>query len=757
MPAGLDNPILNPTYWDVFVPSGSTGATGIGATGATGVTGNIGATGATGAIATMITEAEYAALTPAQVDQTATYLVKGSSTQNSTSYEGKEFGGLKPVSLFTQPLLVGNGNRASSALSIGGVDFVQEYNGKFLFTTNLGTAAIFNGTLSETDGVITGSTNSFSGQQVGQVVLNSATKGGGVYDITTAFIPDEKDTPSTFFGTVINVNPTSGASSIAWDFNTSTPAVSRADIASQLWKPQDCIIDIANNKLFVSSTYALATSEGSSVARFSINPTTKALTPDSWVKAVTPDGSSISYILRMVLLPDGYIFVTNYDYSSSATAFQVFNAYGSAAGNATSVGISFASGNIVQGAAFKADTNAPSGIGYLLLAPRAGSDAGKIYAYDYQGAGVFNTTATDSADLTLIAKNAGLWSNSFKLEIGSLSVTSYGAILCGIRNTTTTPIARSVIAFNWIPYAKSGSLSTQNASNVAITGGSINGVRNLTPKIEYFPSTRLWYRDELAKFIRVQAWGGGGGGGSGRKDSSTTVIRSGGSGGGGGAYVDVTFDASLIPTAQTEVLINIGAGAIGGAAQTVNAQNGNNGSPSGTTTFAVGGSPIVRAAGGGAGLGGTTGSNVGGTASVQAGVGGASSGGAGASGLPIASSSATIAVGQGGAGGGAGGGLTATTNLTSTGGTGGNSVTFAGAGSAGGTAGGGAGTAGVVPLSYTAGGGGAGGGSNTTGDGGAGGAGSYSSGGGGGGASQLGNSGAGGNGGNGFMIVTTYY
>ena len=39
-----------------------------------------------------LTEAEYAALTPAQVDQTATYLVKGSATQNSTSYVGKEFG-----------------------------------------------------------------------------------------------------------------------------------------------------------------------------------------------------------------------------------------------------------------------------------------------------------------------------------------------------------------------------------------------------------------------------------------------------------------------------------------------------------------------------------------------------------------------------------------------------------------------------------------------------------------------------------------
>jgi len=393
----------------------------------------------------------------------------------------------------------------------------------------------------------------------------------------------------------------------------------------------------------------------------------------------------------------------------------------------------------------------------LLLAPRTGSEAGKIYAYDYQGAGVFNTTATDSADLTTIAKNAGLWSNSFKLEIGSLSVTSDGAILCGIRTTATTPIARSVIAFNWIPYSKSGTLSTQNANNVAITGGSINGVRNLAPKIEYINSSRIWYRDELAKFIHIQAWGGGGGGGSGRKDSSPTVVRSGASGGGGGAYVDVTFDASNIPTAQTEVTITVGAGGSGGAPQTTNAQNGNAGVAGGTTSFGLG-SLVVRANGGGAGGGGTTGAVTGGSPSVQASAGGASAaaGSAGAAGLPIGNLSSTITIGQGGAGGGAGGGLT-TANATSGGGNGGNPVTVSGTGVSGGAANGGAGNAGLVPLSWTAGGGGSGGGSNTTGDGGAGGAGSYASGGGGGGATQTGNSGAGGAGGNGFMVITTLY
>jgi hypothetical protein len=459
----------------------------------------------------------------------------------------------------------------------------------------------------------------------------------------------------------------------------------------------------------------------------------------------------------MVLLPDGYIFVSNYNFSTLTPAFQVFDAYGSSAGNATNVWISFADGNPVQGATFKADTADPSGIGDLLLSPRAGSEAGKIYAYDYEGAGVFNTTATDSADLTTIAKNAGLWSNSFKLEIGSLSVTSDGAIICGIRNTATSPIPRCVIAFNWIPYAKSGTLSTQNANNVAISGGSISGVRNLAPKVEYINSTRIWYRDELAKFIRVQAWGGGAGGGSGRKDSSATVVRSGGGGGGGGGYIDVTFDASLIATAQTEVGIQVGAGGSGGPSQTTNATNGISGTTGGVTFLSVG-SLLIRVPGGGGGVGGSNASATGGGGSVQAGTGGASSatGGVGSQGLPIAATSTTIAIGQGGAGGGAGGGLT-TANATNAGGAGGNAITAASGGVAGGAANGGAGNAGIVPLSWTAGGGGSGGGSNTAGDGGTGGAGGPASGGGGGGSTQNGNSGAGGAGGNGFMVITTLY
>lgn len=709
-----------------------------------------------------VTEAQYEALTPAQVDQTATYIVNSTKTQNATTYQGKEFGGLKPVSLLSQPVIVGNASRISSTISIGSVDWVQVSpvdSTKFYFSQNIGggaLAAMWRGTLTrDSANRISGGTNSFSGQQALTFSIFNGTKGGGIYDADTVFIPDEKySAGDSGYGRIVKVDLATNTTSDAWNFQTSTPAVSRADIANQLWWPEDCIVDRANNKLFVSSTWASANTEGSSVARFSIDPTTKVLTPDGWVKAVTPNGSGESFISRLVLLPDGYIFVVNYNYLTTALTFQSFNAYGAAAGNAASVGISFALNHNCQGAAFKPDTNAPSGIGYILIAPRLGADSGKIYAYDYQGAGVFNTTATDIANLNVIGKNAGLWTNSLNLQIGSLSVTADGSILCGIRSATTTPVPRAVIAFNWIPYSKSGTLSTQNSENVNILGGSISGVRNLTPKVEYINSSRLWWKDELAKYIRIQAWGAGGGGGSGRKDSSATVVRSGGSGAGGGAYVDAFIDASSVTTTTTPITITIGGGGNGGVAQTVNATNGNNGTIGGQSTFGT----LVVAQGGNFGGGGTSAAVNGGNGGLNGNAGGGSSstGAAGSAGAPF---TATPPVGLGGSGGGSGGGLT-TANATSAGGAGGNS--YYGTVLAGGTAGtanGGNGGAGINTTNgvYQFGSGGAGGGSNTAGDGGNGGAGGLGSGGGGGGASQNGNSGAGGVGGNGFMIVTTFY
>jgi hypothetical protein len=708
-----------------------------------------------------LSQSEYDALVSSQVDQTSTYLVKGSA-QNSTSYQGKEFGGSKPVSLLAQPVVVGNTNRVSTTINIGSIDWIQVSPTdptKFYFSQNIGggaLAAMWRGTLTrDSANRISGGSNSYGGQQALAFSIFNGTKGGGIYDADTVFIPDEKNSTgdSTGFGRILKVDLVTNIASDAWNFQTSTPSVVRADNSTQLWYPDDCIVDRANNKLFIGSGSPSTNSSGSSVARFSIDPTTKALTPDGWVKAVTANGSGINFIRRLTLLPDGYIFVANFNLSTNTSLFQIFNAYGSASGNAVSVGISYASGNIVQGVAFKPDVNAPSGIGYILIAPRNGSEKGKIYAYDYQGAGIVNTTAIDGTDLTIIGKNAGLWTNALKLEIGAIAVPSDGAILVGLRSGTTTPIPRSLIAFNWVPYAKSGTLSTQNSDNVNITGGSIYGVRNLSPKVEYINSSRSWWKDEFAKFIRVQAWSAGGGGGGGLKNTAGDIIRSGGGGGGGGGYIDVLMDASTINTATVPITITIGGGGAGGAAQTASATNGNNGTQGGNTSW----SSVLTVLGGGAGAGGSLTGAAGGTGSLN----GNAGGGAAENGGAIAGSPGSIIapVGVGGTGGGAGGGLNASNGMGA-GSTGGISY-YGGLGtaSAGGTTNGGNGAAGNNATTgiYQVGGGGGGGGSHTTGNGGSGGAGGLCSGGGGGGASQNGNSGAGGVGGNGFMIVTTYY
>jgi hypothetical protein len=713
-----------------------------------------------------VTEAEYVALTPAQVDQTATYIVNSTATQNATTYQGKEFGGSKPVSLLSQPVVVGSVNRVSPTISIASIDWIQVSPvdpTKFYFSQNIGggaLSAMWRGTLTrDSANRISGGTNSYGGQQATTFSIYNGTKGGGIYDADTVFIPDERNTSTDNSGRILKVDLATSTTTDAWNFATSTPAVVRADIASQVWYPDDCMVDRANNKLFVGSGSASTNTNGSSVARFSINPTTKALTPDAWVKTVTASGSGINFIRRLTLLPDGYIFVSNYNLSTTTASFQTFDAYGSASGNATSVGISYASGNIVQAAAFKADVNAPSGIGYILIAPRAGTEAGKIYAYDYQGAGVVNAIATNSTDLTTIGKNAGLWTNALKLEIGAIAATTDGAILVGVRTGTTTPIPRSVIAFNWVPYAKSGTLSTQNSDNVSITGGSINGVRNLTPKVEYINASRSWWKDEAARFIRVQAWSGGGGGGSGRKDSTATLVRSGGGGGGGGGYIDIMMDASTVNTVTVPVTITIGGGGAGGAAQTTNAVNGNNGTQGGNTVFnSASNGTTITVLGGSGGFGGSLTDALGGTGSLNGNSGGYSAGvnGVAGDGFP---GSIIAPVGVGGTGGGAGGGLNSS-NSALAGAKGGISYYgVLGIAAAGGTAGGGNGAAGNNTTTgiYQVGGGGGGGGSRATGNGGFGGAGGFGSGGGGGGASQLGNSGAGGNGGNGFMIVTTYY
>jgi hypothetical protein len=259
--------------------------------------------------------------------------------------------------------------------------------------------------------------------------------------------------------------------------------------------------------------------------------------------------------------------------------------------------------------------------------------------------------------------------------------------------------------------------------------------------------------------------GGGGGGGSGRKGAAG-VGREGGGGGGGGGFTEKMFPLSIL--GATEAVV-VGAGATGGAAQTVNSTNGNNGNDANTSSFGTW-LRAHRGRGGGGGLLTPT-SQVGGPGGVSAQWGGSTGGApdlAGGAGLAGIQSRGTQDGSGGAAGGGGGGGITSG-NVASNGGVGGqvehigSDVTIR-AGGVGGVAGGavnGAAPATQSSLSGepTPGNGGGGGASSTTGNAGSGGAGGrFGGGGGGGGASadNVGNSGAGGAGGNGLVLVISW-
>lgn len=234
------------------------------------------------------------------------------------------------------------------------------------------------------------------------------------------------------------------------------------------------------------------------------------------------------------------------------------------------------------------------------------------------------------------------------------------------------------------------------------TPSAISGVAD----IQTFLASGTWTKPTGAKKVFIQAWGGGGSGGKGNSTNAT--------GAGGGEYRETWLDASSAGTTET---VTIGAG---GAAKTVSG-SGNDGAD---TTF--GSLAIAKGGGGGSAPGSsdTSGSN-GGTPFVV--INGLYGGGVSA------------AIGQSGLYSAAGGGFQTSTN---TGFNGGNSY-YGGAGGAGagdsvqGTGG-----------TSTKGGNGGNGTKNTVAGSGA------QPGGGGGGVSSSGNSGAGGDG---KMIVTTFF
>lgn len=306
-------------------------------------------------------------------------------------------------------------------------------------------------------------------------------------------------------------------------------------------------------------------------------------------------------------------------------------------------------------------------------------------------------------------------------------------------------------------------MTTNNATN-----NYANGI-----KVTRFTSSDTWTKDADAVYIKVVGWSGGSGGGSGRRGAAASE-RGGGSGGCMSGSFLYEGDAGNFDTTES---VTIGAGATGGAAQTVDDTDGSNGGDAGISSFGdleINGF-FTRGEGGG-----TTQKNGGASSKIATATfysktydGSVTDGGYGrvtAGGDGVDQPKEDVFGGNLGVGSAGGGGGVNSSNVAANGGRGGNVRTINGGSTvlAGGTAGaasggaGGAGNAGGTSVTTggfmccgTGGGGGAG---NEAGAGGDGGDGAIPGGaGGGGGASVNGsNSGAGGDGARGEVWVYEY-
>lgn len=240
-------------------------------------------------------------------------------------------------------------------------------------------------------------------------------------------------------------------------------------------------------------------------------------------------------------------------------------------------------------------------------------------------------------------------------------------------------------------------------------------------QVDVYTASTTWTRPAWARTVTVTAIAAGGGGGSGRRGAAGTA-RIGGLGGAGGMFATHEFRASDLGATES---VTVGAGGPGGAGQTTDDTNGNDGGAGGNSSFGswllsrggpggIGGGTSnsanyakgfgapafsgngcantvtadqpARGGGGGGNAGGVTSGNVAGNGA--AGISGSAAyapgttgGSGGTPGSPAAGAGSAVTAGQpfGGAGGGGGAGQS-----SAAGGAGGAGGKYGGGGGAGG-------------------------------------------------------------------------
>lgn len=383
-------------------------------------------------------------------------------------------------------------------------------------------------------------------------------------------------------------------------------------------------------------------------------------------------------------------------------------------------------------------------------------------------------------DLIAYESATDLWKNKSASTLGlattAASDAAYLAKASNLSDLANTATARTNLglgtaavepATKLVPAGGTTGQVLSKASNTSwdLTWATAGGGGGGTVTTYFTPGTYSYTIPAGATQLFVMLWGAGGGGGSGARNA-TTAIRTGGGGGSSGACAFFQLKASDFTSPVTVV---VAPGGTGGAAQTVNATNGNPGTSSATLTsfgnyatlngnFGLGGSTTATFVNGG-----TARNSAWGFAGVQGGTGGSGqSNGVAQNGGSASASNMWLATGGGG-----GSGRAANVVTSVNGGNGGLHVASGGTavgytvqflGGAGQVIGVSGATNGLSFTDGFGGTGGGGGGYATSAVGGnAGNGGSPGGAGGGGGASDNGfNSGAGGNGGDGAVIVIAY-